>query len=656
MAGSWIRNNRRDLRQHGPCLKRDHPIIAPGSGKWIFPVALRHASAIALTLVLLLAWTLTHQLGFDGDAKLYAFQALARLQPSLTQDIFLQNASQDHYTIFPALYAHIIAFFGLRNAEAGLTILFKLGGLVGVGVLAHSFSVFRYQFLIIAAFIILPAGYGAQHAFRYSEDWLTARTLAETLIIVAIAVHFSGRVWLGLLLAIAAALVHPIMALPGVLMLLLSRAPLKIGAIAAASVMVLSLVCALLSSTFSLREHFLALMDADWLEIVAARSPFLFPQRWSYEDWTLNARPIMSLVLTIASSSDPSNGDPRLRKFAAAALLVGVTGLALASIAGGIGPVALFVQGQAWRWIWVTCFCAVIALVPTVFHMGKDSRNGSLCAMLLVAGWLIPSEIGVLFFGACALLWLARRQLGEVTRRHASWIVGLATAIVIIWLGSRYWTRKEVLLPGAGRYSALIALLCHSMKIILLPAALSALLIHIITRMKSRLALLTLCLFIGLASALMLPSAVRDVVRLSAMVETKEFTDWQRIIPRDATVVMVPSPVSAAVTWFMLDRPSYLSVDQSSGVVFSSATAREIRRRSTVMMPLWDRNWGPEATNDSRPLTSSSLLHVCADARLNFVVAREDVGYGAVRHRSAGIWDGWNLYDCHRVNALAPTS
>ena len=633
MAGAWIRNHRRNLRQHGPCLRQDQ------------------VKAVALTLVLLLAWTLTHQLGFDGDAKLYAFQALARLQPPLTEDIFLQNASQDHFTIFPSLYARTIEFFGLRNAEAGVTVFLKLCGLVGVGILAHSLSDSRNLFFILVAFLILPAGYGAYHAFRYSEDWLTARTLAETLIIIAIAAHFSGRAWFGLLLALTAALVHPIMALPGILLLLLLLAQPKIGAVAAVSVLVLALLCVLIARAFSAHEHIFALMDAEWLEIVEARSPFLFPQRWSYADWTLNARPLMSLGIAIASSSDP-----RLRRLSAAALLVGASGLALASIAGGIGPVALFVQGQAWRWVWVTSFCAAIALVPTAVQMRNDDRGGSLCAMLLVAGWLIPSEIGIFFIGACALLWRIRHRLTEVSRRHASWMIALTTAVVIIWEGSRYWADMPSTQPAGDHDSVLIAMLRHSMNILLFPAALSALLIHLIMRTRSRGVLMALCVFIGMSSALMLPSAVRDVARLNALVRTTEFADWQRIIPPDASVLMVPLPVSAAVTWFMLDRPSYLSVDQSSGVVFSSATAREIRRRSAVMMPLWDKNWGPNAAHDSRPLTSNSLVHVCTDVRLSFVVAREDVGYGAVRHHSAGIWDGWNLYDCRVVNAAAPIS
>ena len=563
----------------------------------------------------------------------------------------MQNASQDHFTVFSPLYAHAIQILGLRNAEVSLTVVFKLCGLIGVGLLARSLSNPQNTSYIVAAFIILPTGYGAYQAFRYSEDWLTARTLAEASIILAIALHFGGRTRLSLLIAMAAALVHPIMALPGILLLLALRAPPKIGAAAAASVVVLSLLCALLARGLPVSGHLLAMMDRDWLEIVEARSPFLFLQCWSYGDWALNARPLMSLAITVAFSTEP-----RLRRMSAAALLVGTTGLALASIAGGVGPVALFVQGQAWRWIWVASFCAVIALVPVTVQMWKEGRNGSLCAALLAAGWLIPNEVGVFLLCGCALLWLLRDRLRELSIRHASWIMSLIAAIMVVTLAFRYWTVAEPPQFAGGRDSTFVTMIRHFMNITALPAALSVLLIYIIKRLQSRLALASLCLFLGAFLGWMLPSAARNVVHLGALVETKEFSDWQRIIPRNATVLMVPSPMSAAITWFMLDRPSYLSADQSSGVVFSRATAIEIRRRSAIMMPLWARNWGPEAATAPQPLTASSLIQVCADAAMDFVVSREDVGYGAVRHRSAGIWSGWNLYNCSDVNAAGPAS
>jgi hypothetical protein len=53
----------------------------------------------------------------------------------------------------------------------------------------------------------------------------------------------------------------------------------------------------------------------------------------------------------------------------------------------------------------------------------------------------------------------------------------------------------------------------------------------------------------------------------------------------------------------------------------------------------------------ARSLTRDRLIQICADPKLNFVVAREDVGFEPIRHRRPGVWNGYYLYDCKRVNS-----
>ena len=118
---------------------------------------------------------------------------------------------------------------------------------------------------------------------------------------------------------------------------------------------------------------------------------------------------------------------------------------------------------------------------------------------------------------------------------------------------------------------------------------------------------------------------------------------------------------SAGFAWFTLERPSYLTVDQSSGVVFSRATALEVRRRSQVLLPLMDPDWrllsnmtqvhseGGKSSTSVRPLTRERLTSVCRDQQLNFVVAEENIGFEPKRHARPGGRD-WYLYDCRVVN------
>jgi hypothetical protein len=169
-----------------------------------------------------------------------------------------------------------------------------------------------------------------------------------------------------------------------------------------------------------------------------------------------------------------------------------------------------------------------------------------------------------------------------------------------------------------------------------------------------------LALALGTATAFAAPGALEDTNLEGSVAQREEFSDWRNAIPPGDNIFVVPRYYTAGFTWFTLGRPSYLSVDQSSGVIFSRATAIEVRRRSEVLLPMEEPGWrllSHRATHDgkydasARPLTRDRLVQICADAELNFVVAKEDVGFDPIRHRHAGPWNGYNLYDCRRVNA-----
>ena len=88
-----------------------------------------------------------------------------------------------------------------------------------------------------------------------------------------------------------------------------------------------------------------------------------------------------------------------------------------------------------------------------------------------------------------------------------------------------------------------------------------------------------------------LKGTFQDFAGAGTIAGFQEFSDWRKVIPPDANVLVVPSRISASFAWFTLERPSYLSVDQSSGVVFSRTTALEVRRRSQVLLPLMETDW-----------------------------------------------------------------
>jgi len=170
------------------------------------------------------------------------------------------------------------------------------------------------------------------------------------------------------------------------------------------------------------------------------------------------------------------------------------------------------------------------------------------------------------------------------------------------------------------------------------------------------------------AAALVLPGSLKQLRTSGSAAEIEEFKDWRDRIPPDSTVLVIPATKSASFAWFTLVRPSYLSVDQSAGVVFSPLTAQEVRRRSEVLRPVSEPDWRiltqieqARAGNGQKgqapyKLTAAALSAICGDPQLGFVVAAENVGFHPLTHHHPGNWNNWNLYDCRLVRSEAPAA
>src|SRR5580700_12229999 len=84
-------------------------------------------ATLSLALMLVTLWLLMYGYhGLSGDGQIYAFQAFARLHPNLTADLYLQNTSQDQFTLFSPLYAWCIGLLGLESAARLLTLVFTV--------------------------------------------------------------------------------------------------------------------------------------------------------------------------------------------------------------------------------------------------------------------------------------------------------------------------------------------------------------------------------------------------------------------------------------------------------------------------------------------------------------------------------------------------
>src|ERR1700730_4372826 len=118
----------------------------------------RQMSSVCLFLFLVTLWPLTPRYkGLGGDAELYAVQALAKIHPNLADDLFLQNNSQDRYTVFSPLYAWCIRCLGLRCAAITRVIVFKVWFFAAAWELTRELFD-RSSAFLSTAFLIVIAG------------------------------------------------------------------------------------------------------------------------------------------------------------------------------------------------------------------------------------------------------------------------------------------------------------------------------------------------------------------------------------------------------------------------------------------------------------------------------------------------------------------
>jgi len=299
---------------------------------------------------------------------------------------------------------------------------------------------------------------------------------------------------------------------------------------------------------------------------------------------------------------------------------------------------------------------------PTAAAIYRDKRCGPAAAMLLIVGWVSAPVVGATCMTLALFVWSVRERIDTRMAALLRWLASAMGVIMVAWAALALW--NVGMAPGAsarGEVPALVSIRdLAGFKASVLVATLLAVYLTAVTRSTVVLTLITVSF--GICGAIAVPRALKDVPRDSALTELSAFADWRKVIPPASNVFVAPAHYSAAFAWFSLQRPSYLSVNQSAGVVFSRATAMEIERRSQVLLPVLDPNWrlrtngrGTRANDavqrGSRPLTEERLVSVCSDPQLGFVVATENVGVGLVAHKHIGDSKNWSLYDCNQVRS-----
>jgi hypothetical protein len=581
---------------------------------------------LVLGLLMLATWALAHRyLGLFHDAGLYALQALARLHPPLAADVFLAFESQDRFTLWSPLYAAAISLWGVEPAAAILTLSSQLALLLSAWVLARSVLPPLMALLGVGVLIAIPGVYGADQIFTCIESFLTPRMIAEAWVLGGVSAALRGKPAWAALCLLAAAAMHPLMAMAGFgalfCLYVAESRPIVALALVIVSIKALSLLA------YGMPIGPWGRFDGQWLALVEVRSPYLFLRHWSLTDWTR-----VAVSLTTLGAGFLAMPPGRARTLAKITALTSVAGLAFTGISADGLHLVLMTQLQPWRCQWLAIVVAALLLPQTLLTLWRANTAGRAAAWLLVSTWLFaPSPYALTAAAGAVLAWVGAPRLKP---NEARWIdygaVGFALLAGLWRFGSNLqFTEAHYLSPSLPLWLRDFMSLTHDGSLPIILMLLAAWLARhrpALTRHSwAALGLAALGLA-GLAGCTILaPQTWRAwTARDFPPTLAAQFANWRQLIPPRATVLWPESPLGV---WLLLDRQSFLSVLQTSGMVFSEAGAREFARRAAAVAAAFNpavfldfgAGTGLSATRDQ-------LRAACASRAFDYLVTGTDLG------------------------------
>jgi hypothetical protein len=570
--------------------------------------------------------------GLHGDARLYAFMALARTDPAaFGADLFLKYGSQDAYSLFSPLYAVLISTLGLNAASLILMLASHAAWLVGAWLLTHRLARGGAGHAAFLLAVAVNASYGGWEVLHAGEATLTARPLAEGLTLIGLSLILWRR-WIGAAAAlILAALFHPVMALAGwasaFVMLALKRPWLwwlvPVGAAAG-----LGLALARIAPFAAV----LTIMDRAWLAGVVGHNGFVLPSSWLDADFARFAA-----QLAICAAAAWWTGGARRRLFVAVSIAA-LAGLLTSLIGGDVLHDAFVIQLQTWRLAWLMALAALPGLV--ILALALRDRPAGWPALALLAA---PLVILTRPFSDFAWAWIPAALMSAA---------GLILAGLIRQGRAPNWSRARcrivVELACVLPLAAIVDSLVNFAQDLAFHASHGVFSLDPVSFVGIRLALLAAGLaLLWLArrrAALAILAASAGVIAAGAIWDAR--SPWDRFVetggPSAVAAGLAPNAAilwgeEAVPTWFWLRRPAYVSATQAAGLLFSRETAVEWARRAAVVEPLVPLEaWSPK----SHLPTCAERLAPVAPAALEGVCAASGGTLGAIvldRPSAAGI-------------------
>ncbi len=599
-------------------------------------------------------WLLTRPYqGIWHDGVFYAAQALHRLHPGrYAQDVFFMYGSQDDYTLFGLLQAGLTGHLG---ADRAFLLLSAVGAALWGYALLRLLSRWQAGFPLAAALVLVLSvdpHYGGFDVLSYGERFASPRVFSEALVLLALPWWLDGRRLLALCAAAGAALLHPLIALAG--FGVFAWALLRPRASRPLLLWLALLAAGLLGMQLLLWAGASPRLDEAWRQLVARRSPFVFPGLWLWSDWLRVALDASLLWLASRRLGDEAG---RLAAWVLPVLALGMLG---ALAADGMG-VQLAIAAQLQRVQWLAHLLALALVIPlglALWRAGGWDRYlavgmaGSLVYPLNLGGLVLPLVYGV-------YRWGARRLPDGPPAGGLPWLLFLSIpgAGLGLWL---FYFASDLVLLGSTDGRPL-----WQLTFIEMPVALGGLFAG--RALAKRLHRETAWLWAYGACVLLIGAANWDIRKPWSTVydppaRTLAIAPVQAMIPENAVVywesAVYVTPDNLARldrgferAWFWLQRANYASFDQAAGNVFHRETAMETARRAAHL-----RRWGfrdgnldwQARVNPPRKfrLSLARLQGVCADPALDFVITDSRLPEARLGFTDPLTGRAFSVYDC----------
>lgn len=592
-------------------------------------------------------------IGMRHDGVLYMGQTLLQLKPdALSDDLFFAYGSQDKFSIFSWLTARLHQSFGWASTQMLVLVVCHAGLLVAAAIVVRPVLSPVERWSGLAALAVVSHGYGGLGIFSFAETFVTARTLAEPLALLAVAALLSGRSVLAVLCLGAAALAHPLVALPVVVvcwLLQCKRDPRWRWAL-----LLLALPVALAVADFGPFSALLKRFDPEWIDLVVEVNGHVFVSRWGLIDWQVVV--LDACLLAAAARCLPAP----LARLCGVTLIVALTLIAISLIGADLFKNVLITGLQLWRVLWLAHLLA-IACSPA----------------LLLLLWRSRETIGRLSATATALAALAANAYWP-----SAWLLEVWAAITVL-----LYCRKQPLSPDLARFAVLatvVALVVLSIASVARNAtSLVAAGAELDAAMWLWLLFTTPTLALALTAALMWAVQVNRAHALAASVVVWTMTAagtalWDR---RPAWIEFVESAFPGqhpfaqhvapqaqvywhgelAATWSALARPSFFSTQQGAGLLFNRPTAMEFARRRPAFATL---NFQQEICGIVAALNPSAHKDDCAPDQVvvdeicqfpngpDYLVLPYKLARGVIaewKFSAASKRVTYYLYECHQL-------